>query len=100
MTIKILVTGYYDQSGYKTFLPTMMSPDKPKYPDYIKKVLNLLSATGEPKIYALYEVPDDKIYDALKHLNKRYFFYAANLPGYEYVIDIVAPIEDAMETMK
>ena len=93
---KIMVTGYYDPADFKNFLPVMSSPDKPKLSDYIKKALNVLNATGDSVIYALYEVPDDKIYDSLKELNKRYFYYAANLKGYEFSIEIVAPIEDAM----
>ena len=97
---KIMVTGFYDPADFKNFLPVMTSPDKPILPDYVKKVLNLLNATGDSVIYALYEVPDDKIYDALKELNKRYFFYAANLKGYEFSVDIVAPIEDAMGLMQ
>jgi hypothetical protein len=97
---KIMVTGYYDPSSYDTFLPTSISPDKPKYPNYIKKVMNLMTGTGDFKIYALYEVPDDKIYEALKYLNKHYFFYAANMPGYEFNIELVGPIEDAMEMLK
>jgi len=97
---KILVTGFYDPAGFKTFLKAFTSPDKPKYPDYIKKVLNLMTGTGDSKVYALYEVPDDKIYESLRSLNKRYFFYAANMQGYEFTIEIVGPVEDALDTLK
>jgi hypothetical protein len=98
--VKIMVTGYYDPAGYKTYLPAYTSPNKPKYPDYIKKVLNLITGTGDFKIYALYEVPDDKIYDALKHLHKTYFFYASEMQGYEYTVEIVGDAEDVMEILK
>jgi hypothetical protein len=98
--VKIMVTGYYDPAGYENFLPVFMSPDKPKYPDYIKKVENLATGTGDFKIYAIYEVPDDKIYESIKHLNKRYSFYAAKMDGYTYDVELVGPMEDAIASLK
>lgn len=98
-----MVTGFSDPADVESFLPAITSKNKPKYPDWIKKIENLATATnstGELKVYAIYEVPDDKIYEALKHLNKRYTFYASQMQGYTYIIEIVGPIEDAIATLK
>jgi len=100
---KIMVIGFADPAGYESYLSAYTSPNKPKYPDYIKKTLNLTSATsstGEFKTYSVYDVPDDKIYDALKHLNKRYSFYSANMDGYSYTIELVGSFEDAIAMLK
>ena len=97
---KIMVTGYYDPGNIKSFLEVYASTDKPKYPDYVKNVMALVSGTGDNKSYAIYEVPNDKIYEALGHLNRRYTFYASKMKGYTYIIEIVGPIEDAIASLK
>ncbi|MHA1112294.1 MAG: hypothetical protein ACTSRE_14400 [Promethearchaeota archaeon] len=96
---KILVTGYYNPGLIKAFVEIYSSPDKPKYPDYIKKVENLVTGTGDFKVYAIYEVPNDKIYEALTHINKRYVYYAARVKGYEYNIELVGSVEEAIASL-
>ena len=93
---KILVIGYYHPGDFEHNLEVYMSEDKPKYPNYIKKVENLVTGTGEFKFYAIYEVPESKIYESIQHLQKRYAFYASRLQNYEYEIELVGPMEDAI----
>ena len=65
---KILVTGVMDPFESKDAMKVYAATDKPKYPDFIKKVENwgTIPENGLYKAYAVYECPDDKLHDAIK----------------------------------
>ncbi|MFX0100041.1 MAG: hypothetical protein ACFFCS_10715 [Candidatus Hodarchaeota archaeon] len=98
MMVHIMTTGIYPPSTSKELLKIYTSSDKPKYPDFLKKIHHWAapSPTGDFKSIAIYECPDDKLYEALKALARRYVFYT-QAEGYKYTID---PLMDAEEAIK
>jgi len=67
----------------------------PKLPDFVK--LKHLFITADFKIvsYALYEVEDDKYFEAMKAINSRYVPYF-EVEGYEYKLVPMLEMKDAL----
>ena len=99
--VHILVTGtfppYRSEEGVKAALAT----NKPKYPDFIKKIHSwgTLPQDGDYKAYAVYECPNDKLYEGINAIMKRYHFYVTEIEDYEYNLEILVPEEEAMKIL-
>ena len=65
----------------------------PKLPDYLKRVHVFL--TSGPKSYALYEAPNDKTYEALIEVSKRYVVYQ-EVEGFESRVEPLMEVKDAL----
>jgi hypothetical protein len=61
--VHILVTGTYPAHKGQEMVNIYLSGKQPKYPDFIKKIQNWIVMDNEVKVYAVYEAPDDKIYE-------------------------------------
>ena len=96
--VHILTNGWYPPHKFKELIKVYMSKDKPAYPDFVKKIHHWAKGTpdGQYKTIAIYECPDDKLFDALKAISKRYAVYAA-VEGYRHTIE---PLIDAEEAIK
>ncbi len=72
--------------------------DKPVYPEYLKKIHNWGAPTykGKYRLIAIYECPDDKLYEAMNALTRRYNFYA-QVEGYTFEI---LPLMSESDVMK
>lgn len=68
-----------------------------KYPDYIKKVLDI---GGNFVNYAIYQVNDAKVADAMKVICARYMKIAAVVPGYNFVAEVLLDSADWMAAIK
>jgi hypothetical protein len=95
---KIMMTAKYPPHKLNELVKTYMRTDKPAYPDYLKKVEHWAAQiTGEKqKTYAVYEFPDDKIYESMTALTKRFNFYAS-IEGYIFKMELLVDAEAAIQ---
>ncbi len=95
-----MMVAKYPPHKSSELLKIYMSPDKPKYPDFLKKVEHWVpQITGDKyKTYAVYECPDDKLIESMTALSKRFGFYAS-IEGYTFTIEILMNAEDAIKIM-
>ena len=68
----------------------------PKSPDFLKRV-NVLLASG-PKAYTLYEAPDEKTYEALIEITKRYVIFQ-EVEGLKVKVIPMMEVKDALATI-
>lgn len=63
----------------KDMVELYSSKNKPSYPDFLKKIHNWGTPPyqGKYRSIAIYESPNDKLYEAMIALTKRYNFYAS-----------------------
>ncbi|MFX1495350.1 MAG: hypothetical protein ACFFBZ_13785 [Promethearchaeota archaeon] len=75
-----------------------MAKDKPGYPDFLKKVNEWGAPTykGKYRSIAIYEIPDDKLYEAMIALTRRYNFYASRGDFTFEILPLISQ-EDAMK---
>ena len=85
--INIMTIGTYAPTKFKALLELFVSKDKPAYPDFLKKIHNWGSpmSGGDYRNIAVYECPEEKLYQAILALGKRYHYYA-QIEGYTYEI--------------
>lgn len=82
----------------KDLLPIYFSKDKPAYPNFLKK----LYAWGAPNLngkyrrFSVFECPDDKLYEGIVGITRRYNFYAS-IEGYTFEVLPLINEEDAMK---
>lgn len=67
----------------------------PKLPDFVRTIYVFLSAEGKTTFYSLYEVPDDKYFEGIKAIIKRYTGYR-EIEGYEYKLIPLLESKDAL----
>jgi len=93
-----MTIGLTDQHRMKDLAELYFSKEKPTYPDYLKKVNNWSAGVSEGKYrtIAVYECPEEKLYQAMVSLTKRYNFYASK-GGYTFE---VTPLMDQADAMK
>jgi len=99
--VKILVSGKFPPYKTEEGIKAALSKNKPAYPDFIKKVESwgTLPEDGEYKAYAVYECPNDKLYDGIKAIIKRYHFYVTEVEEYEYSMEILYPEAEVMQIL-
>jgi len=100
--VKILVTGKFPPYMTSEGLKATLAKDKPAYPDFIKKVHSwgTLPEDGDYKGYSVYECPNERLYDGIKALLKRYHYYANAVEEYEFNVEILYPEEEVIEILK
>lgn len=98
---KILVTGTYPPVKFEEGMKVYGATNKPKYPDFVKKTDSwaTLPDDGQYKALAIYECPNEKLYDAIKAITKRYNFYATSLAGYTFKVELLIPEAEALQAM-
>ena len=94
--VYILVTAIYPPSKGVEIAKVWLSGKQPKYPDFIKRVHQFVTADFKAKSYALYECEDDKIVEGMKAIGARYVHYAS-IEGYEYKVELLMEAKDAMK---
>ena len=96
--VHILVTATYPAHKGQEMVNIYLSGKQPKYPDFIKKIQNWLVMDNEIKNYAVYEAPDDKTYEALLAIGKRYTAYTV-IEGYKYKPEVLIEEKDVLAMM-
>lgn len=70
---------------------------KVDYPDFVKKVVDI----GENYVnYAIYEVSEDKVSEAIKIVTARYHAITMQVPNYQYLVKVALSMEDWVQTLK
>ncbi len=83
----IMTIGSYAPTILKALVEIYPSKNKPPYPDFLKKIHNWGTppVDGKYRTIAIYECPEEKLYQALLAISKRYNFYA-QVEGYSFEI--------------
>ena len=98
--VKIMVVGKYPPHKLNELIKVYASPNKPTYPDFLKKVENWAAQiTGEKyKTYAVYECPDANLVESMEALFKRYNLYAS-VEGYTFKVELLMEAEEAIKSL-
>lgn len=96
--VQILTIGLTEPHRLKDVVELFLKKDKPPYPDYLKKIVNGGAGmnSGKYRSIAIYECPDDKLYEAGIALSTRYNYYAS-VGGYTYDVIPMTKEADAMK---
>ncbi len=83
----IMTIGTFPPHKTNALFEIYMSKDKPAYPDFIKKLHNWStpSVKGKYRRITVYECPEEKLYQGMLALSKRYNFYG-QIEGYTFEI--------------
>ena len=93
--VHILVTATLPGHKGKEMTTVYLSGKQAKYPDFVKKIHQWYVMDNEIKAYAVYEVPDDKVYETILAIGKRYNAYVA-IEGYKYKIEVLIAEKDVL----
>ena len=96
--VHILVTARYPAKKVKEIMQIYFSGKQPKYPDFIKKIHQWVVMDNKVKTYAVYEMPDDKTYEGLLAIGKRFTAYTV-IEGYRYKPEVLIEEKDAIAMM-
>jgi len=93
-----MVTATYPPHKFDDLLKVYLGK-KTDYPDFVKRIHHWGITDGDYKNYAVYEVPDEKLYDGMMAIAKRYSTYA-KVEGYKYKIEPLMDSEKAIALLK
>lgn len=91
----ILVTSILPPHKGEEYGKLYTSGKQAKYPDFVKPIHRFVVMDNDSKGYALYEVPDDKIMDAMKAIVKRYSTYFT-IEGFKGKMEILMESKDVL----
>lgn len=57
-----------------------------KFPDFVKRIHQLIVSDYNFKTYNIYEIPEEKLYQGMKAIGKRFSTYIT-VKGYKYKIE-------------
>ena len=95
----VIVKVKYPPHIAENFLKFYLSGKAPKYPDYVKRIHQFTYSDYLIKVINIYEIPDDKLYEGMKGIAKRFSAYTS-FEGYVYKIKIVMEASEALELLK
>ena len=97
--VHIIVTSSYPGHRADEIGQMFVGQKVPEVADFVKRIDIWVSTVGtaerEYKIYALYEAPDDKLYEALKSIATRYAGYRG-VEGFRYQIETLLTVQEAL----
>ena len=91
----IMVTSTFPPYKSEEVGKLFTSNSLPKTADFVKRINIFVLADGITKIYALYEVPNEKLFDGMVSIATRYAGYRA-VEGFEYKIENLLTITEAL----
>jgi len=91
----ILVTTILPPHKGEEYVKLYASGKQAKYPDFVKPIHRFVVMDYDTKGYALYEVPDDKIMEAMKAIGKRYSTYFT-IEGFKAKMEILMESKDVL----
>ncbi len=97
--VHILVTAKYPSHKGNELVELYLSGKAAKYPDFVKRIHGWVVMDYGAKNYAVYEVPDDKLYEGIKAIAKRYSTYTT-VEGYKYKIEPLLEITEAIQLVR
>jgi len=97
--VHIMVKVKYPPHILEEFLKFYLSGKAPKYPDYVKRIHQWVISGYEYKTINIYELPEEKLYEGMKGIAKRFSAYAA-FEGYKYKMVPLIEGSEALDMMK
>ncbi|MFX1344671.1 MAG: hypothetical protein ACFFBC_15185 [Promethearchaeota archaeon] len=97
--VHVMVKVKYPPHILEEFLKFYLSGKAPKYPDYVKRINQWVISGYEYKTINIYELPEEKLYEGIKGIAKRFSAYAA-FKGYKYKIIPLIEGSEALDMMK
>jgi hypothetical protein len=91
----IMVTSIYPPHQAEHVGKAFVGKSVPDVADFVKRVNIWVAADYDTKVYALYEVPDEKMFDGLKSISTRYAGYRI-IEGFKYNIEPLLTVKDAL----
>ena len=76
-----------------------LSGKAPKYPDFVKRTRQWVVSDYNFKIYNIYEIPDDKLYEGMKGIAKRLTAFT-EFEGYVFKLKPLIEGSEAIELYK
>lgn len=95
----IMVTSKYPLHKADEVIKVFLEKKLPEVPDYMKRISIWGVADFGPKNYSVYEVPNDKLHDAILALATRYNGFR-KIKGFKYKIEPLATVEESLPTFK
>ena len=94
----IMAIGTFPPHKINDLLERYMLKNKPAYPDFLKKIHNwgTQPVNGRYRRITVYECPEEKLYQGMFALSKRYNFYA-QIEGYTFEILTLVSEEDSIK---
>ena len=97
--VTIIVTSSYPPHQADKVGKMFVGNKVPEVADFIKRLNVWVSSHGtsdrETKNYALYEAPNDKMYEAIISISTRYAGYR-EIEGFRYQIEPLIPVQEAL----
>ena len=97
--VYVMVTVKYPPHKTQEVLDVYLSGKAAKYPDFVKRIHQLIVSDYNFKSYNLYEIPEDKLYQGIKAIGKRYSTYVA-VEGYKYKIEPLIEGSEAIQLIR
>ena len=97
--VHVMVTVKYPPHILKEVLDVYLSGKAAKYPDFVKRIHQWVVSDYNFKTYNIYEIPEEKLYQGLKAIGKRYSTYVA-VKGYKYKIEPLIAGSEAIDLIK
>ena len=91
----IMVTSRVPPSNTEDVGQAFLAKKVPEVADFVKRVNLWVAADFDTKVYAVYEIPNDKMYDGLKSISTRYAGYRM-IEGYTFKTEPLLTIQDAL----
>ena len=91
----IMVTSIYPPDKADEIGKAFVSKAVPEVADFVKRVNIWVVADFDMKVYALYEVPNDKMWEGHLSIAARYAGYRI-VEGFKYKIEALATVQEAL----
>ena len=91
----IMVTSRVPPHNIDGLGQAFLAKKVPEVADFVKRVNIWVTTDYKTKTYALYEVPDDKMWEGYLSIGNRYAGYKT-IEGFEYKIEALATIQEAL----
>jgi hypothetical protein len=70
-----------------------------EYPDFVKRIHQWAASDYNFKIYNIYEIPEEKLFQGLRAITKRFSTYVT-IKGYKYKIEPLLEGSDVIQMLK
>lgn len=74
-----------------------LSGKAPKYPEFVKRVSQWMASDYEYLTYNIYEIPEEKLYEAMKGITKRLSAFASEFEGYKFKVQVLISGHEAID---
>lgn len=91
----ILVTSRVPLQNAEGVGQAFLAKKIPEVADFVKRVNIWVVSDYETKMYALYEAPNEKLYDAIISISTRYAGYRT-IEGFKFKVEPLITVQDAL----